>query len=240
MNAVARRDRSWTARDRDFGAYARRCVSSRLDVVDPRPLPDASRRRPDSHAAILRATVELLEEQGYRSLTIEGVAKRAGVGKQTIYRWWDGSKGALVLEAFTSVGDERVPPSDTGVVRADLLAIMRPVFALNAEPRRGTALANRTLMAEAQLDPDFHAAYVDLHRSWWGPLRDVLERGIARGELRRGTDVQLVIDLLLGASWYRLLLEHAPLDRRSADAVVDAVLAGCLAPVPMPKRRTSR
>lgn len=208
--------------------------------VDDRPSPDATRRRPDSHAAILRATVELLEEVGYRNLTIEGVAKRAGVGKQTIYRWWHGSKGALVLEAFMSVGDERVPPPDKGDVRSDLVAIMRPVFALNAKPRHGTALANRTLMAEAQLDPTFHADYVDLHRSWWGPLRDVLERGIARRELRADIDVQLLIDLLLGASWYRLLLEHAPLDRKSADAIVDVVLAGALVRTPVQAGKGSR
>ncbi len=63
--------------------------------------PDPRRRSDASHAAILAATVELLEEGGYRALTIEGVARRAGVGKQTIYRWWDGSKAALVLEAFS-------------------------------------------------------------------------------------------------------------------------------------------
>ena len=192
--------------------------------------PDPARRSSESHAAILAATVELLEEVGYRNLTVEGVARRAGVGKQTIYRWWQGSKAALVLEAFTSVSDERVPPPDTGSVRSDLLAIMRPVFALNGELRRGTALANRTLMAEAQLDPDFHERYVALHRYWWGPLREVLERGVARGELAKGTDVQLLIDLLLGASWYRLLLEHAPLDRRTADRVVDVVLDGARSP----------
>ncbi len=198
------------------------------DVVTERPAPDLTRRRATSHAAILRATVEVLEEEGYRNLTIEGVAKRAGVGKQTIYRWWNGSKGALVLEAFTSVGDERVPPPDSGNVRDDLLAIMRPVFALNSTPRTGTALANRTLMAEAQLDPAFHDSYVALHRAWWGPIGDVLERGIARGELRADLDLQVLIDLLLGASWYRLLLEHAPLDQSAADRIVDAVLVGAL------------
>lgn len=198
-------------------------------MVADHSVPDPRRRRTASHAAILRATVEVLEEVGYRNLTIEGVAKRAGVGKQTIYRWWNGSKGALVLEAFTSVGDERVPPPDTGEVRDDLLLIMRPVFALNASPRTSTALANRTLMAEAQLDPALHTAYVELHRSWWGPMRDALERGIARGELRADLDVQTVIDLLLGASWYRLLLEHAPLDEASADGVVDTVLTGAFA-----------
>lgn len=175
---------------------------------------------------MLDATVELLEQVGYRNLTIEGVAKRAGVGKQTIYRWWHGSKPALVLEAFTQASDERVEPPDTGDVRRDLLAILEPVFHLQADLRTGTALANKTLMAEAQLDPAFHPSYVDLHRHWWGPMRAAVERGVERGEIRGGTDAGLVVDALLGAAWYRLLLEHAPLDTHTAAGLVDMILDG--------------
>lgn len=188
--------------------------------------PNAERRNPRSHQAILAGTVELLEEVGYRNLTIEGVAKRAGVGKQTIYRWWRGSKPALVLEAFTRASDERVEPPDTGDVRRDLLAIIESVFELQADMRSGTALANKTLMAEAQLDRDFHPSYVDLHRHWWGPLRTAVERGVARGELRDGTDPDLVVDALLGTAWYRLLLEHASLDAATAVSLVDMLLDG--------------
>lgn len=185
---------------------------------------------------MLDATVEMLEEVGYRNLTIEGVARRAGVGKQTIYRWWHGSKPALVLEAFTQVSDERVEPPDTGDVRRDLLAILEPVFHLQADLRTGTALANKTLMAEAQLDPDFHPNYVDLHRHWWGPMRAAVERGIERSELRNGTDAGLVVDALLGAAWYRLLLEHAPLDTRTAVCLVDMILDGVRPPTKRAKR----
>lgn len=185
-----------------------------------------SSRSAASHAAILTATVELLEEGGYRSLTVEGVARRAGVGKQTIYRWWHGSKADLVLEAFARVGDDRVDPPDTGSVRGDLLGILRPVFDLQADPRTGTALANKALMAEAQVDPAFHERYVDLHRHWWGPLFAAVQRGIDRGELRADADPQQVVDLLLGFAWYRLLLEHAPLDEDAAASAVDIVLGG--------------
>ena len=153
--------------------------------MPPGPPPATGRRSAESHAAILAATVALLEEVGYRGLTIEGVARRAGVGKQTIYRWWDGSKAALVMEAFTDVGDDRVVPPDTGDVRADLLGILEPVFALHTGFREGTALANKTLMAEAQLDEGFHHRYAALHRDWRGPMRDAVARGIARGELRQ-------------------------------------------------------
>lgn len=191
--------------------------------------PDPRRRNPESRRAILAATVDLLEEVGYRGLTIEGVAQRAGVGKQTIYRWWRGSKPALVLEAFAQASDERVEPPDTGSVRGDLLAILEPVFALQDDLRHGTALANKTLMAEAQLDPAFHPRYVELHAHWWGPLLAAVERGVARGELRPDTDAALAVDALLGAAWYRLLLEHAPLDADTAQRLVDVVLYGLAA-----------
>jgi AcrR family transcriptional regulator len=195
-------------------------------LVLPVAGPDVTRRNSESHAAILAATVELLEEVGYRNLTIEGVARRAGVGKQTIYRWWAGSKAALVLEAFIGVSDERVPPPDTGSIQDDLLAILQPVFGLNKQFRTGTALANKTMMAEAQLNEGFHAIYVGLHRSWWAPMRTAVKRAIARGELVSSTDPGIVVDLLLGAAWYRLLLEHAPLNHKTAGVLVDTVLNG--------------
>lgn len=198
--------------------------------------PDPERRNPDSHRRILEATVELLEERGYRHLTIEGVARRAGVGKQTIYRWWGGSRAELVLEAFIHASDERVSPPDTGSLRGDLTAILEPVFDLQADLRGGTALANKTLMAEAQLDPEFHARYVQIHRHWWGPLRTALERGIERGELAADTDAGLLIDTLLGFAWYRLLLEHAPLDVSAGRSIVDLVLSGAAPRRPDPGR----
>lgn len=192
--------------------------------------PDPRRRSSSSHRRILDATVELLERDGYRHLTIEAVAKHAGVGKQTIYRWWGGSKPDLILEAFTAASDDRVAPPDNGSVRSDLLAIMQPVFDLQADLRSGTALANKSLMAEAQLDSDFHHRYVELHRHWWGPLATAVERGIERGELDAHTEPGLVVDTLLGFSWYRLLLEHAPLDQRAATNIVDLVLNGISQP----------
>ncbi len=213
---------------RNTDAPTSNAVHARPDDDQTRPDgPDPQRRSPTSHRAILDATIALLEEGGYQALTIEGVARRAGVGKQTIYRWWDGSRAALVLEAFQGAGEERIRPPDSGDVRTDLVAILRPVFALHTDREAGTALANRTLMAEAQRDPDFHARYRRLHEHWMEPMRDAVRRGIDRGQLRDDVDPGVVVDLLQGASWYRLLLDHAPLDDRAADEMVDTVLDGC-------------
>lgn len=190
-----------------------------------RHAPDPNRRDPKVHRAILDATVALLERDGYRELTIEAIAAHAGVGKQTIYRWWPG-KAALVMEAYIAAGEVRVPEPDTGDVTRDLESILIPVFAQNAAYDRGTALANKSMMAEAQLDRAFLAIYVRLHRSWHGPLLNVLERAKARGELRADADSAALVDMMLGASWYRVLLEHAPLDARFARQIAATVVEG--------------
>lgn len=187
-----------------------------------------NRRRAAPRAAILRATVELIEEHGYNATSIEAIARRAGVGKQTIYRWWGGSRAELVLEAFLGASDERVEPRDTGSLRGDLLAILVPVLELNVDRERGTALANRTLMAEAQLDEDVHQKVLALHRSWWGPLFAAVGRAREREEIAPDREDGLLVDLILGACWYRLLLGHAPLDAIQAPAIVDAALHGFL------------
>lgn len=189
------------------------------------PAPNPNRRDARVHRAILDATVTLLERDGYKRLTIEAIARHAGVGKQTIYRWWP-NKASLVMEAYIAAGEERVPEPDTGSVIGDLEAILVPVFTQNAAYDRGTARANKGMMAEAQLDPSFHATYLVLHRSWWGPLRNVLERAKTRGELRADTDSDALIDMMLGASWYRVLLEHAPLDAAFARLIAHTVVEG--------------
>lgn len=187
------------------------------------PEPDAKRRSSRAHRAILEATVRLLEAGGYRNLTVEGVAAEAGVGKQTIYRWWK-SRAELVMEAFMAASDVRVPEPDTGTLEGDLEAVLLPVFELSQNYHQGTALANKTLMAEAQLDRAFLATYRDLHRYWWGPLQHILDRAKGRGELDPGTDNGALIDVMLGAAWYRMLLEHAPLDEAFARTVVGLVV----------------
>jgi AcrR family transcriptional regulator len=193
--------------------------------MDTASAPRPRRRNPATHGAILKATVTLLECVGYRDLTIEGIAELAGVGKQTIYRWWP-NKARLVMEAFITAGEERVPEPDTGNVVTDLEAILIPVFAQNAAYDRGTALANKGMMAEAQLDPEFAREYGELHRSWWGPLVRVIERGATRGELRHDVDAQALVDVMLGSSWYRVLLEHEPLDDHFARELIRIVVEG--------------
>jgi len=181
--------------------------------------------RPRSEAArqaISAAAMAELTERGYAALTIEGIAARAGVGKQTIYRWWP-SKADLVLEALLDLSATRVAVPDEGSLPADLVGFLEETFR-----QRGQRPVLVGLMAQALLDPVFAVAFRD--RFLFGRravLRQILDRAAKRGEIAPDIDPELVIDVVYGVLWYRLLLDHAPLDdeagRRLAELVVRAV-----------------
>lgn len=180
-------------------------------------------RSEEARSEILKAAAELLEECGYRGVTIEGVARRSGAAKSTVYRWWH-SKAELVMEAYTHTVAERVTEPDTGSLRGDLIAIAGQLYAVARHPLRVRAL--RGLMAEAQLDPDFEQpfrAFVDSRRAI---VAGILARAAERGETRGDLDPDYAIDLFFGPFWYRLLVGHLPLDPQEAERHVDHILDG--------------
>ena len=189
--------------------------------VETKPLRGRPRSE-HSHEAILDAVLELLEDEGYGALTIEGVARQAGVGKQTIYRWWK-CKAELVLEAYANHAASKIPVPDKGNLRADLEAFLTAGF------KRLTDTSGpimRGLMADAVLDEEFRelllAAFIGKRRQ---AVREVLERGVARGELDARADLEVACDLIFGAMWYRLLLKHAKLDARFARQLAQTTIA---------------
>ena len=197
-------------------------------------LPDTAggrgrRRSRTSHQAIVRATQELLVEEDYRALTIEGVAARAGVGKQTIYRWWP-SRAALVLEAYLAGSDTVDAPRARGSTRADVQALLDWLVRVLAQPIGGRVLAGLVadLKDDAELAERFHRDVVPARR---GAMLTALERGRARGEIRPDADLELAVDALHGAVFYRLLLSGEPLDAAFTRAVADQVLEGLAPPV---------
>ena len=182
------------------------------------------RRSERSHHAIIAATQELLLERGYTHVTIEGIAARAGVGKQTIYRWWP-SRAALVLEAYLA-GEEAVrPPAESRSAREDVRALLGWLIAVLAEPTGGPVVAGliSDLQRDADLAEGFRRDVVPARRQ--GMLA-ALERGRARGEIREDADLELAVDALHGAVFYRLLLSGEPLDDAFADHLADQTLAG--------------
>ena len=174
-------------------------------------------RSEDSHEAVLGAVLEILDKEGYGALTIESVARHAGVGKQTIYRWWP-SKAEVVLEALAERASTRIRAPGVGTLADEVAAFLAQTFRTLTGPH-GTAPLMRALMAEAQLEPAFaarfRAALIDQRRA---ALVEVFVRhGVA--EERHG----LLLDLAFGPMWYRLLLQYSSLDAAFARELADAV-----------------
>ncbi len=194
---------------------------------------DPTRRSERSRQAILTAANELVHEVGYRKLTIEAIAARAGVGKQTIYRWWP-SKGAVVLDgmlAAVSDPDDLALP-DTGDVDADIRGVVRAIVEELADPTlSGTS---RALTIEMQDDPDL--ADTMLERLLGPQLAAVADRlRIAQqaGQLRPDLDLQVAVEMIVGPLYHRWLLRTAPLTEAYADTVTDLALRA-LEPDPTP------
>jgi AcrR family transcriptional regulator len=185
------------------------------------------RRSERSHEAIIAATQELLVERSYPELTIEGIAARARVGKQTIYRWWP-SKAALVLEAYLA-GSEAVPlPVDGTTAREDIRALLGWLIAVLAQPIGGHVVAGLVgdLQHDADLAEGFHRDVVPARRE---AMLAALERGRERGEVRADADLDLAVDALHGAIFYRLLLSGEPLNADFADRLAEQALTGLAA-----------
>jgi AcrR family transcriptional regulator len=188
----------------------------------------APRGRPRSekaHKAILDAAAELLLVRGLSAVSMDAVAERAGVSKATIYRWWP-TKETLALDAlYTEWAAVRPSSRDTGSLRGNLLALLRPWARLVGSRPYGRVIA--ALITEAQTDPTFAAGY--RHRVV-EPRRDqaraVFRRAIERGEIPADTKIEVALDLLYGPLYHRLLHGHAPLNDRFTQDVVDMALSG--------------
>ncbi|MFC4376396.1 TetR/AcrR family transcriptional regulator [Nocardia halotolerans] len=188
---------------------------------------DATRRNEDSRRAILRGAFELAGETGYAKLTIEAIAARAGVGKQTIYRWWP-SKGAVLLDAFlmlSEADDEEAALPDTGDLEADLKLVLRATVAELADPRFDLPL--RGLTSAIMHDQVLAEAYVQRLQ---GPVDDLKRRRLAAaqaaGELAEDLDLDVAIAMIWGPLVDRWLLRTGPLTAEFADHVVEYALRG--------------
>ncbi|GAA3090308.1 TetR/AcrR family transcriptional regulator [Streptosporangium carneum] len=192
-----------------------------------RTSPNASRRSDASRRAILAAAFDLVGEVGYAKLSIEGIAARAGVGKQTIYRWWP-SKGAVLFDAFLMLGegaDGEAALPDTGDLESDLKAVLRATVAELNDPRYDEPM--RALSTEIAHDPELAAAYLErLDR----PMRELkkhrLRAAQRAGHLAEDLDLDVAVDMLWGPLLNRWLQRTGPLTPEYADNVVETALNG--------------
>jgi AcrR family transcriptional regulator len=189
-----------------------------IDTLISEPAQRGRPRSDRSHQAILDATNEILVERGFADLTIDEVAVRAKASKSTIYRRWP-TKGLLVFEAFSESFLARQPLPSKGSLQADLLAALRAWIRAVKGTTMGRTLVG--LIAEVQSDPSLAELW---RTSFVGPVREhhrsMLDLAIARGEISVNVDEEVVLDLLYGAAYHRLLQSHLPLSDKFAQSVV--------------------
>ncbi|WGP09793.1 TetR/AcrR family transcriptional regulator [Streptomyces sp. SH5] len=205
----------------------------------PTKAPDSSRRSDRSRRAIHDAALALVTEVGYRRTTIEGIAARAGVGKQTIYRWWP-SKAAVLMDAFLDLagraaeevgaGPGETAPGipDTGDLVADLKLVLRATVDELNDPT--LEAPTRALTAEGVVDAKLGAEFV--HKLLDPQLALYVTRLRAAqeaGDVRADADPRIALELLIGPLMHRWLLRTLPLTHAYADEIVDYAIGG-LAP----------
>jgi AcrR family transcriptional regulator len=173
--------------------------------------------------AILAAALDLMAERGVHELRMDDVAARAGVGKAAIYRRYR-SKDALVAAAVAALVSEITLP-DTGSTRADLLALMRDAVEVYTGPVAARAMPS--LVEALSRNPELAEAVRDRFLAGRrAALREVLGRGIERGDLAASLDLELALDVLGGPLFYRLLVTGGPIDEQLAEGIADLILRG--------------
>jgi AcrR family transcriptional regulator len=192
-------------------------------TIDDTPKSLGRPRSESAHRAIPAAANRLLAREGFHDLSVEAIAAEAGVSKATIYRWWP-NKAAVVMDAFlAAVGPQLSFPPDVPA-RESVRAQMRTLVDLFEQ---GTGQTIAALLGEAQADPDLAEAF----RVRWIAnrrviAREILARGVGNGELRPDSDLEVALDSLYGALYFRLLVGHLPLTHGFVDHLVDQVFAG--------------
>ena len=192
-------------------------TQQKIDVVQGRP------RHPDTQQRILKAAADLVLEAGFKAMSIDAIAEKAGVGRMTIYRRWP-NKAAIVMDAFFARVDPRTPfrPAKTYVE-----SIRLQMHSLAQAFRGEDGVLMRALLAEAQFDPELATAF---REKWTLPRRrtaiSYFEQGIRDGFLRPDTDPNAMVDLLYSPIYYRLQLGTGPLSDVYIDEIFDHAMRG--------------
>lgn len=190
-------------------------------------------RAADVVARVVAATLEELGRVGYAAMRVEDIAARSGVNKTTIYRRWP-AKSELLSMAVKECAENGVPPIDTGSLRGDLTASLLASF--NLRPYE------QGVLRVIQMERSQEAVEALAHRMREA-LREtriaMVRRGVARGELPKGVDAGLVVELV-SAPVQRALLFNQTLESASIERILDVVLAGAAADATAKRAATSR
>ncbi|HEX4250874.1 MAG TPA: TetR/AcrR family transcriptional regulator [Pseudonocardia sp.] len=200
-------------------------VEAEADAAEPgtvRPGGRTARVR----EAVLRAAGDALAEHGIARLDLADVARRAGVGKTTVYRRW-GTLTGLVADLLAEMAEHSLPRTDAGSLLGDLTANARLVQRTLADPRQGALF--KAVLTAATCDPDAAAAlhhFYAVRVAEWAPCVD---QAVRRGELPGETDADEVIRAVSAPLYYRLLTTDRPLDEAAADRAAEAAWAAARA-----------
>lgn len=178
----------------------------------------------DVTAAITRALFRELAKSGYAALSLEAVAKRAGVGKAAIYRRWP-SKLEMVSSLLTEAGIELAEVPDTGSLRGDVAAVLEGLRTLLRRPLVSRILPD--LHAEMRRTPELASAVrsrVQLERR--NKAQALLRRAIDRGELSPGLDMELALDLLGAPLYWRMIVTGQPTSEGYLERLTTLTLGG--------------
>jgi AcrR family transcriptional regulator len=199
-----------------------------------RPVAGAAVLRGDITAAIRQAVIQELASVGYGRLSIEAVARRAGVAKTAIYRRW-ASKLELVLEIVAEVAGPRLSLPDTGSLRTDIEIVLQIAARALRHPMASQIIPD--LLAEAARNNQIADTLQEALRANQRQIgAGLVERAVERGELSAGADPELAVDLIVGPLYWRLAIARTPLTEayitRLATATAAALAASSLAPAP--------
>ena len=183
-------------------------------------------RSVQSQQAILDATLTLLAAEGFDAMSIEAIAARAGVGKKTIYRWWN-SKEALVIDAIKNVQQVKNPVIDTGSLRDDLIALFRNTLQAWSSPDAKSLLLE--LAGLMTTHPEVFQAYYDqVLASRLQQATRIIQGAQAQGEVRQDLDATEILSLLTGPIWYYTFFSANTTSSAPTrpERLIDAILQG--------------
>jgi AcrR family transcriptional regulator len=187
-----------------------------------RPRSETARR------AALAAASELIVQKGVTALTIEEVAARSGVAKSTIYRHWP-ERASLIVDTIRSTVEHLGTP-DTGSLRGDLETYFAGMLRADMTTNKSPLMCS--LMDAAWRDPEIAGLHARLSAERTAPIREIVARAQARGELPDGLDLDVVVATVVGPVVFRKLNLRQPIDAAFVDGCLDVVLAGLSAPPP--------
>jgi AcrR family transcriptional regulator len=196
------------------------------------PKPRGRQRSVEAEAAILKSALYLLERKPLCKVTADAIARRAGVSKATIYKWWP-NKSMVALDAYLGGMTERVAMPDTGSAEMDFTIQLKSVMAFYKSPL-GRLFCQ--FIAEGQSDPGFLAHFRDRFLyARRDAARVMWRRGVDRGEIRKELDSEIVLDLVYGPMIFRLLAGHGSLNDHESEAMIEALFGGLREPAYQPE-----